>query len=38
MKKMSKKVETITRAEFESVISNLRDELIEMINARSGGF
>jgi hypothetical protein len=36
MKKISKSDETITRAEFEAVISKLRDELIEMINARSG--
>jgi hypothetical protein len=36
MVKMSKNDETITRAEFESVISNLRDELIEIINSRSG--
>jgi hypothetical protein len=36
MKKISKSDETITRAEFEAVILKLRDELIEMINARSG--
>jgi hypothetical protein len=36
MKKISKNDETITREEFESVISNLRDELIDIINSRSG--
>jgi hypothetical protein len=36
MKKISKNEETITRAEFESVISNLRDELIQIINNRAG--
>ncbi|MGO8879293.1 MAG: hypothetical protein ACLQMS_07245 [Desulfomonilaceae bacterium] len=34
MKKISKNDETITRKEFESVISKLRDELI-VINSRS---
>lgn len=38
MKKISKDDETITRKEFESVISSLKDELIEMIHTRSGGF
>ena len=33
---MSKNDETITREEFESVISNLKDELIQIINNRSG--
>ncbi len=32
---MAKKDDTITRAEFESVISNLRDELFEIINNRA---
>ncbi len=36
MKKISKNDETITRKEFESVISSLRTELIEMLNTRSG--
>lgn len=36
MKKISKNDETITRKEFESVISNLRDELIQIINSRAG--
>ena len=36
MKKISENDETITRKEFESVISNLRDELIQIINNRSG--
>lgn len=35
MKKMSKNDETITRKEFESVISKLRDELIEIVISRS---
>jgi len=36
MKKISENDETITRKEFESVISNLRDELIQIINNRAG--
>jgi len=32
---MAKNEETITREEFESVISTLRDELIQIINSRS---
>lgn len=36
MTKISKSDETITRAEFEAVISSLRDELIQIINTRSG--
>ena len=35
MKKISKNDDTVTREEFESVISNLRDELIEIINHRT---
>ena len=36
MKKISKNDDTVTREEFESVILNLRDELIQIINNRSG--
>ena len=35
---MSKNDETITRVEFEAVISRLRDELTEIINTKSGAF